>query len=161
MGSRVTSIRLSEEELNRLKELAKERGIDFNTLVKEALRQYTGAQHRSQLPQYIEDLLSQFKERVREYVEEVKRFCEEHARIITNHDQEKERYNYWRDLCLHRYRRLTRNNLNVYIQDVLMKRINIHKLSADERVELQRRLNEIVENAVKEIYASPFPPSYL
>jgi len=151
-------------DLDTIEELKKRSGGEISKVLKQLIKQYVESpEHtRPQLPQYIEDLLSQFKERVREYVEEVKRFCEEHARIITeNHDQEKERYNYWRDLCLHRYRRLTRNNLNVYIQDVLMKRINIHKLSADERVELQRRLNEIVENAVKEIYASPFPPSYL
>ena len=165
MGSRVTSIRLSEEELKKFKEIAERRGIDFNTLVREALRMYVKEiggpplSEGSQLPSLIEDVLVEFKGNVDKLVSEVKQFCEEHGRIISE-SSEKEHYAYWRDVCLHRHRRTVFNTLKVYVKEKLYKHIDISKLTREEQLELEKRINDIIREAVNSIYPSQYPPMY-
>ena len=159
--SRVTSIRLSEDELSRFKAIAESKGVDFNTLVREALSSYTGVKGRVQLPEYVERVLGEFKVKIDNYVNRVKEFCEEQAKIIVeSHESERGKHDYWRDACLHRYRRLTRSNLKVYVQDVLYKQINTGALSKEEKEELERRISELVDYAVKNIFVSETPPAY-
>lgn len=156
MGSRVTSIRLSVEELNKFKEIAKNKGLDFNTLVREALTSYTGVLERPQLPQNIEKLLGEFQERVNEYIGKIKQFCEEHAKIVTeNHEKERDKYNYWRDMCLHRHRRITYNTLKIYAEKHIISKVN-----AEDKNELEKRIREIIDKAVNDIYPSQYPPLY-
>jgi predicted DNA-binding protein len=152
----VTSIRLSVEELNKFKEIAKNKGLDFNTLVREALTSYTGVLERPQLPQNIEKLLGEFQERVNEYIGKIKQFCEEHAKIVTeNHEKERDKYNYWRDMCLHRHRRITYNTLKIYAEKHIISKVN-----AEDKNELEKRIREIIDKAVNDIYPSQYPPLY-
>jgi hypothetical protein len=158
--SKVIGVRL---DLDTIEELKKRSNGDVSKVLKKLIKEYVERPEliRPQLPEYIEKLLSLFKEKIDNYLVGVRAFCEEHAKIITeNHEKEKDKYNYWRDLCLHRYRRITRNNLNVYVQDHLLKKINVHSLSKEEKIELERRINELIEYAVRSIYSSEFPPAY-
>lgn len=151
--TQVVSVRLDSEIVEELKK----RG-DISSFLRELITKSVAKSAETSLPQ-IEEVLSQFRSLVKEYVERVKQFCEEHAKEITeSHESEKDKFKYWRDLCLYRYRVITRHNLSTYISDKLLPRLQ--RLDPNQRTTLEKRLNEIVEEAVNEIYRSQYPPAY-
>jgi hypothetical protein len=156
--TQVISIRLDTEIVEELKK----RG-DISSILKQLITGYVESQGiiKTRLPSDVEELLGEFKVKIDNYINNVRSFCEEHAKIITeSHDKEKDKFEYWRDICLHRNRSITRSNLNVYVKDVLFKQISVHSLSRDEKIELDKRINELIEYAVRTIYASEYPPIY-
>lgn len=155
--------RLDSETESKLKNLADREGKSVSDILRDLVDFYTSRKpeiNETGLPQYLEIILSEFRERVKEYVERVKQFCNDHANEITTyHENEKGKFEYWRDICLHRYRTITRHNLNVYVTDKLLPRI-VEKLDAGQKVMLEKRINRIIEDAVNEIYSSQYPPVY-
>jgi Arc/MetJ-type ribon-helix-helix transcriptional regulator len=158
--SKVVTVRLDKETLGRIKD----KYGSVSDFVKEAINVLFESPQSplssTALPEIAEKLIEEFKEVVKRHVERAKQFCEEHAREITTiHEKEKDKYDYWRDTCLHRYRTITRSNLNVFIKDKLLPRV-ISSLDANQKAMLEKRLNDIINEAVKEIYISEYPPIY-
>jgi signal recognition particle GTPase len=155
--------RLDSETESKLKNIADREGKSVSDILRNLVDFYTSRKpeiNETGLPQYLEIILSEFKNRVKEYVERVKQFCEEHAKEITSiHESEKDKYEYWRDTCLHRYRTITTHNLHVYITDKLLPRIT-QQLDKAQIVMLEKHINRIIEDAVNEIYSSQYPPVY-
>lgn len=154
-GSKVIGVRLDSATIEELK---KKTGGDISKALKQLIKQYVESPEpvRTESPEHVEKLLSVFQERVNEYITQIKQFCEEHAKIITeNHEKERDKYNYWRDICLHRHRRITYNALKIYAEKHI-----ISNAKAEDKPELEKRINEIIDKAVKEVYPSQYPPLY-
>lgn len=145
--TQVVSVRLNREIVEELK-----RRGDISTVLKEIISKSITKSTESSLP----EIITEFKNRVEEYIERVKQFCNDHANeIITFHESEKDKFEYWRDTCLHRYRTITRHNLHVYVKDKLFP-----KIRPEDRASIEKQVNKIIEDAVNEIYNSQYPPVY-
>ena len=155
--------RLDSETESKLKNIADREGKSVSDILRDLVDSYTNRKteiHETGLPRNIEVILSEFKNRVMEYVERVKQFCNDHANEITTyHENEKDKFEYWRDTCLHRYRTITIHNLHVYVKDKLLPRIT-QQLDKAQIVMLEKHINRIIEDAVNEIYSSQYPPIY-
>jgi len=153
-GSKVVGVRL---DLDTIQELKKKTGGDVSKVLKQLIKQYVETPEPTRpLSEDVEKLLGKFQERVNEYIGKIKQFCEEHAKIITqNNEKERNNYNYWRDLCLHRHRRVTYNALRIYAEKYI-----VNNAKAEDRSELEKRIREIIDKAVNEVYPSQYPPFY-
>jgi len=154
-GSKVIGVRL---DLNTIEELKKKTGGDISKALKQLIKQYVESPElvRTELPENIEKLLGEFQERVNEYIAKIKQFCEEHSKVITeNHEKERDKYNYWLNTCLHRHRIITYNTLKIYAEKTILK-----NAKAEDKNELEKRIREIIDKAVNDIYPSQYPPLY-
>lgn len=147
---KVISIRLDEELIDQIRKHG-----SLTRFIRNALKAYTENTNNT-LPDDVEQLLSEFKQRVDEYVERVKQFCSDHAKEITSSHESEKDFDYWRDICLYRYRIITRHNLDVYAK-LLQKYI---RLDSNKRAVLEKKINEIIDYAINEIYSSQYPPIY-
>jgi predicted transcriptional regulator len=106
----------------------------------------------TELSREIEDLLEEFKERVNEYIAKVKAFCEEHAKTVS---EKGGKYEYWLNTCLWRHRRITHDTLKIYAEKNILR-----YASRENMLELEKRIRDIVESALDNIYPSQYPPIY-
>jgi len=159
-SSKVIGVRVDSGIAERLEELARRRGKKVSDLLKELVESYleSAPQDNATISNdTIENALKQFNDIAMEYVENFKKFCKEHSEIVAqNHSNVDKEFIY--EHCLWGFRRHVYNTLRHYYERKVIPTIRVFIRDNDTQLYVERRVSEIINKAVKELYSSPYPP---
>jgi predicted CopG family antitoxin len=162
---KIISIRVSEDLYSKLKELkitseelrkviedyvtSKERGLG------ESPKTDSGVSSDSK----VSEILSQFERIALEYIEYTKNFCEDHANQVVAKDPQADRDLIY-DLCRYNLRRHAYNTLRDFYKIKVAPLIREY-VDSGEYDKIERRVHDIIDRAVRELYSDPYPPMRL
>jgi predicted DNA-binding protein len=156
LGKKIVTFKLDSETEKRLKEIAEKRGKTVSDILRELISSYTETPQQD-YSDSLAEILRQFEERAMEYIENTKKFCEEYSNeVLVNNPQADWEFVY--DTCRYNLRRHAYNTLKIYFEEKVKPLLRKYVLDVKTQVEIERRIHEIINKAVKELYPSPYPP---
>jgi predicted CopG family antitoxin len=166
LGKFIT-IRVSEDLYNKLKELkitttelrkviedyirSKERGLGESPKDSSVSRDSSDSK--------ISEILSKFESRALEYIEDIKKLCRDYANEVVAKDPQADRDLVY-DLCRYQLRRHVYNTLRDFYK-IKVEPLIREYVSEGEYHKVERRVHDIINKMIKELYPEPYPPMRL
>jgi predicted transcriptional regulator len=159
VGKKIVTFKLDSETERKLREIAEKRGKTVSDVLRELIDSYIENHSREEADSSvneINEILKQFEERAMEYIDSLKKFCSEHADIVASRNPGADR-DFVYESCLWELRRHAYNTLKHYYERKVIPLIRPYVTDAN-RLEVEKKVHEIINKAVRELYSSPYPP---
>jgi len=105
----------------------------------------------------VNEILMKFENAVKEYIENLKRFCRDHAdTVVKNNQNVNARYIY--EECLWSLRRHAYNSIKSHYEEKLIPILMNYVRDTDTQLQVEKKVYEIINRAVRDLYPSPYPP---
>jgi hypothetical protein len=160
-SSRVVCTRVSTEVADKLEEIARKKRKKVSEILKEIVDSYLESTPETTDSDTgvteIDNILNQFNDRAMEYIENFKKFCKEHSDTVAQKQPGVDK-EFVYEHCLWSFRRHVYNTLKLYYEEKVIPLLRRYIRDSHTQLSVERRVMEIINKAVKELYPYPYPP---